>query len=57
MRMILGLDTPTNGTALVSGRPYQMLRNPLREACSYAADVIAQRQSRDCPRSALPTWT
>ncbi|WP_067654005.1 ABC transporter ATP-binding protein [Nocardia harenae] len=30
MRMILGLDTPTAGTALVKGVPYRRLENPLR---------------------------
>ena len=29
--MILGLDTPTGGCALVNGRPYRSLRHPLRE--------------------------
>ncbi|MFC4912039.1 ATP-binding cassette domain-containing protein [Actinomadura gamaensis] len=31
MRMVLGLDRPTAGTALVNGRPYAELRHPLRE--------------------------
>ncbi|MBC6460995.1 ABC transporter ATP-binding protein [Actinomadura sp. HBU206391] len=31
MRMILGLDRPTSGTALVNGREYAGLRHPLRE--------------------------
>src|SRR5918994_4588465 len=30
MRMVLGLDRPTPGQALVDGRPYQELRAPLR---------------------------
>jgi ABC-2 type transport system ATP-binding protein len=30
MRMILGLDRPTSGEALVNGRPYPALRHPLR---------------------------
>ena len=30
MRMILGLDRPTAGAALVNGRPYQDLKYPLR---------------------------
>ncbi|MEO3747232.1 ATP-binding cassette domain-containing protein [Plantactinospora sp. B5E13] len=30
MRMILGLDRPDGGTALVEGRPYAALRHPLR---------------------------
>jgi ABC-type lipoprotein export system ATPase subunit len=31
MRMIMGLDTPTAGAALVNGTPYSELRWPLRE--------------------------
>ncbi len=31
MRMILGLDRPTSGHALIDGRPYARLRRPLRE--------------------------
>ncbi|CCH16871.1 ABC transporter ATP-binding protein [Micromonospora lupini] len=31
MRMILGLDRPTSGTALVDGRSYRELRRPLHE--------------------------
>ncbi|MFD7076660.1 ABC transporter ATP-binding protein [Nocardioides sp. NPDC059952] len=31
MRMILGLDRPTSGTATIDGRPYVTLRRPLRE--------------------------
>ncbi|WP_157246341.1 ABC transporter ATP-binding protein [Nonomuraea typhae] len=30
MRMILGLDRPDAGSALVGGRPYQRIENPLR---------------------------
>ncbi|MER6945839.1 ATP-binding cassette domain-containing protein [Nonomuraea sp. NPDC000554] len=30
MRMILGLDRPTAGTALIGGVPYHRIRNPLR---------------------------
>jgi ABC-2 type transport system ATP-binding protein len=31
MRMIMGLDLPTSGTALVNGKPFHELRWPLRE--------------------------
>jgi ABC-2 type transport system ATP-binding protein len=31
MRLILGLDRPTSGEALIGGRPYAALRYPLRE--------------------------
>ena len=30
MRLILGLDHPTSGTATIDGRTYRQLRNPLR---------------------------
>ncbi|GAA4425336.1 ABC transporter ATP-binding protein [Actinokineospora soli] len=30
MRMILGLDTPSSGTALIDGKPYRELKHPLR---------------------------
>lgn len=30
LRILLGLDRPTAGTALVGGRPYRSLRDPLR---------------------------
>ena len=31
MRMILGLDNPTAGTATIGGKRYRELKNPLRE--------------------------
>jgi ABC-2 type transport system ATP-binding protein len=31
MRMMLGLDRPTSGTALINGRPFAALAEPLRE--------------------------
>ncbi|MBW0117413.1 ABC transporter ATP-binding protein [Pseudonocardia abyssalis] len=31
MRMVLGLDAPTSGTATVAGRPYRELASPARE--------------------------
>ncbi|GAA3169278.1 hypothetical protein GCM10010486_40340 [Nonomuraea roseoviolacea subsp. carminata] len=31
MRLILGLDTPTSGEALVNGRPYTTLRRPMAQ--------------------------
>jgi ABC-2 type transport system ATP-binding protein len=34
MRVILGLDRPDSGTALVGGRPYRSLERPLRHAGS-----------------------
>jgi ABC-2 type transport system ATP-binding protein len=34
MRVILGLDAPDEGSALVGGRPYPTLRRPLREVGS-----------------------
>jgi len=34
MRIILGLDAPTSGTALVGGRRYQQIIRPLRQVGS-----------------------
>jgi ABC-2 type transport system ATP-binding protein len=49
MRVILGLDTPDSGTALVGGRPYRTLRTPLREvgALLDAGAVHPGRRARD----------
>jgi ABC-2 type transport system ATP-binding protein len=34
IRMILGLDTPSGGTAVINGNPYRALKHPLREVGS-----------------------
>jgi len=49
MRLILGLDRPTAGTALVCGRPYRELRAPLRHvgALLDAGAVHGGRTARD----------
>ncbi|MEH1127687.1 ABC transporter ATP-binding protein [Micromonospora sp. CPCC 206061] len=49
MRMILGLDAPDEGTALVSGQPYRRLRAPLRHAGALldASAVHPGRRARD----------
>jgi ABC-2 type transport system ATP-binding protein len=49
MRMILGLDAPDAGTALVGGRPYRSLRTPLRHvgALLDAGSVHPGRRARD----------
>jgi ABC-2 type transport system ATP-binding protein len=49
IRMILGLDAPDAGTALVGGRPYAALRTPLREVGSLldAAALHPGRRGRD----------
>jgi ABC-2 type transport system ATP-binding protein len=48
MRLILGLDAPTAGTAMVGGRPYRALRRPLSEvgAMLEAAAVHPGRSAR-----------
>jgi len=48
MRMILGLDTPDGGRALVGGRPYRSLERPLRTvgALLDAAAVHGGRTAR-----------
>jgi ABC-2 type transport system ATP-binding protein len=49
MRVILGLDAPDSGTALVGGRPYRTLQTPLREvgALLDAGAVHPGRRARD----------
>lgn len=49
MRVILGLDAPDEGTALVNGRPYRTLRAPLRQvgALLDAGAVHPGRRARD----------
>ncbi|HEY2671298.1 MAG TPA: ATP-binding cassette domain-containing protein [Rugosimonospora sp.] len=45
MRVILGLDTPDEGTALIGGRPYRSLRRPLTRVGSLL-DAGALQPSR-----------
>ena len=45
MRVILGLDAPDEGTALVDGEPYRTLRRPLRRLGSLL-DAAALQPSR-----------
>src|SRR5262245_31041935 len=49
MRVVLGLDAPDAGTALVSGRLYRTLRTPLREvgALLDASAIHPGRRARD----------
>jgi ABC-2 type transport system ATP-binding protein len=49
MRMILGLDAPDAGAALVGGRPYRTLRHPLHQvgALLDAAAIHPGRRGRD----------
>jgi len=49
MRVILGLDSPDEGTALIGGRPYRALRTPLRQvgAVLDAAAIHPGRRARD----------
>ena len=48
MRMVLGLDRPTSGSALVAGKPYAAARAPLREvgALLDAKDVHGGRTAK-----------
>ncbi|MEJ3750732.1 ABC transporter ATP-binding protein [Actinomycetes bacterium KLBMP 9797] len=57
MRMILGLDRPTAGTALIDGRAYVALRNPLRTigALLDARAVHPGRTARDHLRAMAAT--
>src|SRR6266581_82057 len=45
MRVILGLDAPDAGTALIGGRPYRTLRHPLRRVGALL-DAAALQPSR-----------
>jgi ABC-2 type transport system ATP-binding protein len=49
MRLILGLDAPNDGEALVGGRPYRSLRTPLAEvgALLDASAIHPGRRARD----------
>jgi ABC-2 type transport system ATP-binding protein len=49
MRVILGLDRPDSGTALVEGRPYRSLEDPLRHVGSLldAGALQPGRRARD----------
>ncbi|MFJ1675651.1 ABC transporter ATP-binding protein [Streptomyces sp. NPDC088251] len=61
MRMVLGLDRPSRGTALIDGRPYSALRHPVREvgalldakalhpARSARSHLVAQARSNGIP--------
>jgi len=57
MRMLIGLDQPDAGQALVNGRPYQELRRPLREvgAMLEAKSFNPGRSARAHRRSRRPT--
>jgi ABC-2 type transport system ATP-binding protein len=43
LRILLGMDRPTSGTALVAGRPYRELRDPLRTVGSMLEGSGAHR--------------
>lgn len=47
MRMILGLDRPTAGVALIGGVPYHEIRNPLRKVGALL-DARAVHPGRSC---------
>ncbi|PRX43604.1 ABC-2 type transport system ATP-binding protein [Prauserella shujinwangii] len=52
MRMVLGLDRPTSGEALVDGRRYAELRHPLREVGA-VLDARSVHPGRDARRHLL----
>uniref|UniRef100_UPI001E2CD0E0 ATP-binding cassette domain-containing protein n=1 Tax=Streptomyces sp. DH12 TaxID=2857010 RepID=UPI001E2CD0E0 len=49
MRLVLGLDHPTSGSATLGGRPYASLREPLRRvgALLDAGAALGSRTGRD----------
>ena len=56
MRMILGLDRPTSGSALIDGKPYHDLHDPLTQVGSLldASWVHPNRSARAPPVSSRP---
>ncbi|GAB3073463.1 ABC transporter ATP-binding protein [Corynebacterium aquatimens] len=52
MRMIVGLDNPTAGTALIDGRPYRELDNPIHKVGTLL-DAKAVHPNRSAYRSLL----
>jgi len=46
LRILLGLDRPTAGTALIDGRPYRSLRDPLRTVGAMLDGSGAHRSRR-----------
>ncbi len=55
MRLILGLDRPTAGQALIGGRPYRRLRRPLHEIGALL-DARAVHPARSRPGPPAPRW-
>jgi ABC-2 type transport system ATP-binding protein len=57
MRMLLGLDRPTSGTASINGRPYQQLKAPLCEvgALLEARAIHTGRSARNHLRALAAT--
>ncbi len=56
MRVILGLDAPDEGTALVGGKPYRQLKHPLSQlgALLDAAAAAAEQERAQPPALARP---
>ncbi len=50
MRLVLGLDRPTSGTATVGGRPYAALHEPLRQV-----GALLDARAAHGSRTARPT--
>lgn len=48
LRILLGLDAPDDGTALVGGQPYQTLRNPLRHVGALLDSAAIHPGRRAC---------
>src|ERR1700744_2793384 len=57
MRLILGLDAPTQGSALVGGRPYAEIPDPMREigAMLEARAIHSGRSARNHLRALAAT--
>ena len=57
MRMVLGLQRPTRGHALVGGRPYRTLRHPLRQVGALLEAAAELRPTRPLQPPGWPTAT
>ena len=57
MRMILGLDRPTAGEALINGKPYRDLKYPLHTIGAWLSSRHLERGCRRVDRHDVPTVT
>lgn len=56
LRMLLGLVSPTSGSATINGTPMRLLPNPARPSAQYSTSAVSIRNERrsDTSRSTRP---